>query len=62
MFVHTDLQRVAALLERACQLALVLEDEISPPNETRRIVASELINVLDEARTKLFRAVARQGA
>lgn len=53
---HTDLLTVAALLERAYGLALVLQGDASPESEAVRFVASELLDVLDDARVTLLRA------
>jgi len=55
---HTDLLTVAALLERAYRLALVLQDDASPESDTSRFVAGELVDVLDDARVALLRTVA----
>lgn len=55
---HTDLLTVAALLERAYRLALVLQDDASTERDPSRFVASELVDVLDDARVTLLRAAA----
>lgn len=49
------LEQVAALLERAYRLALVLQ-EVTDDGETARFTAAELVQVLDEARVALLEA------
>lgn len=49
-----DLLPVAALLERAYRLALVVQETHSTDFDTGRLIAIELVDVLDEARVALF--------
>lgn len=49
------LEQVAALLERAYRLALVLQ-EVTDDGESARFIAAELVLVLDETRVSLLEA------
>jgi hypothetical protein len=49
-----DLLPLAALLERAYRLALVVQDATPSEPGTGRFVAIELVDVLDEARAALL--------
>ena len=51
-----NLQRAAALLERAYRLALVLHDVQWHGDDSTGFVAAELVEVLDEARVALLKA------
>lgn len=53
---YADLLATAALLERAYRLAYVLQSEGLLEMESRQFVASELVQVLDEARVGFFAA------
>lgn len=54
---HSELLSVAALLERAYGLALVLLDEAPAEGDTGSPVAHELVDVLDELRVTVLRLV-----
>lgn len=51
-----DLLPLAALLERAYRLALVVQDDRSLSSDTGEFLLIELVDVLDEARVALLAA------
>lgn len=51
---HPQLLVVAALLERAYRLALVLQTDELLVRENRQFIAGELIEILDEARVSML--------
>lgn len=51
-----DLLPLAALLERAYRLALVIQEDHALSSDTGEFVVIELVDVLDEARVALLAA------